>query len=85
MSIQTFRLMVALGILLLFQRRRKLRQIQSGLVHARLCRNLKYHPYFRIVIPGLIRNPGFFNSLQYWMPDRVRHDNQIIGAFLIAT
>jgi len=41
------------------------------------------HDIAFIVIPGLTRNPVFFNSLYFWMPDPVRHDNQKNNIFLI--
>jgi phosphoserine phosphatase len=34
------------------------------------------------VIPGLTRNPLFFNALRYWMPDQVRHDRHKFNVFL---
>ena len=33
------------------------------------------------VIPDLTRNPGIFDLMQSWMPDRVRHDDQKLGVF----
>jgi hypothetical protein len=34
------------------------------------------------VIPGLTRNPLFFQFFTHWMPDQVRHDRQKLNAFL---
>jgi len=33
------------------------------------------------VIPGLTRNPLFFQVLRYWMPDQARHDKQKLNTF----
>jgi Fe-S-cluster containining protein len=42
---------------------------------------LKNNPYFRFVIPGLIRDPVLFEPMQYRMPERVRQGNQKFGGY----